>query len=391
MRELLFLLLPVAVWYGWIMGRNSVRNAQRKQSSILSKHYYKGLNFLLSDQPDKAVDTLIKMISLNNDTVETHIAMGNFFRHRGELDRAIRIHQNLVSRDELLDTQRENALSELGKDYFMAGFLERAENSFIKLLDSDKHRSAAQSHLFEIYQTTKEWDKSIELAERMLAVDSAQQHVAMQLAHFYCEKAQKFIKLNDFSSAYPYLRKAVDVDSYAVRPWLMLGRVYIEQEKFRDAMSALNEVPERDLSWFSEAVPLLEQAAEKLQDDALLIKSIEPHWQVCATSYLAKVKLIAKQENTNVAASTLLEQLKKTPTMRGFKTLLSLYVTADDASEDDVQTSLVLLKNLVEEQIKQRPRYRCTNCGFSGRQIYWLCPSCKHWSVVKPIKGLDGE
>ena len=110
MLELLFLLLPVAAGYGWMMGRNSVRNAQRKQSSILSKHYYKGLNFLLSDQPDKAVDTLIKMISLNNDTVETHIAMGNFFRHRGELDRAIRIHQNLVSRDELQGIPRENAL-----------------------------------------------------------------------------------------------------------------------------------------------------------------------------------------------------------------------------------------------------------------------------------------
>ena len=123
MLELLFLLLPVAAGYGYIMGRNSVRQAQRKQSSILSKHYYRGLNFLLSDQPDKAVDTLIKMINLNNDTAETHIAMGNFFRHRGEIDRAIRVHQNLVSRDELQSTQRETALRELGRDYMQAGFL----------------------------------------------------------------------------------------------------------------------------------------------------------------------------------------------------------------------------------------------------------------------------
>ncbi|MET1218086.1 MAG: lipopolysaccharide assembly protein LapB [Glaciecola sp.] len=391
MRELLFLLLPIAVWYGWIMGRNSVRNAQRKQSSILSKHYYKGLNFLLSDQPDKAVDTLIKMISLNNDTVETHIAMGNFFRHRGELDRAIRIHQNLVSRDELQGSQRENALAELGKDYMLAGFLERAENAYIKLLDSDKHRISAQTHLFEIYQTTKEWDKAIELAERMLSVGAQEPHIKLQLSHFYCEKAQKIIKSNDFSAAYPYLRKAIEVDSHAVRPWLMLGRVYLEQEEYRKAMDALNEVPERDLSWFSEAVPLLEQAASALNDDTLLIKSIEPHWQVCATSYLAKVKILAKRENAEVASTTLLEQLKKTPTMRGFKTLLGLYIEQNTQSNDEIQESLTLLSKLVEEQIKQRPKYRCTNCGFSGRQIYWLCPSCKHWSLVKPIKGLDGE
>lgn len=133
MIEALFLLLPVAAAYGWVMGRNSLRNTQRKQSSILATHYYKGLNFLLSDEPDKAVDTLIKMISVNNDTIETHIAMGNFFRHRGELDRAIRVHQNLISRDEISKRQEALALVELGTDYLLAGFLERAEGVFIQL------------------------------------------------------------------------------------------------------------------------------------------------------------------------------------------------------------------------------------------------------------------
>ena len=187
MLELLFLLLPVAAGYGYIMGRNSVRQAQRKQSSILSKHYYRGLNFLLSDQPDKAVDTLIKMINLNNDTAETHIAMGNFFRHRGEIDRAIRVHQNLVSRDELQSTQRETALRELGRDYMQAGFLERAEDTFAKLLSSDKHFDFAQQQLFAIYQTTKEWERAIALAEKMLQDNEV---VRTKLAHFYCEQAQ---------------------------------------------------------------------------------------------------------------------------------------------------------------------------------------------------------
>ena len=152
MLELLFLLLPVAAAYGWVMGRNSLRSAQRKQSSILSTHYYKGLNFLLSDQPDKAVDTLIKMISVNNDTIETHIAMGNFFRHRGELDRAIRVHQNLISRDEISKRQEALALVELGTDYLLAGFLERAEGVFIQLLENEKHFQIAQQKLFNIYQ-----------------------------------------------------------------------------------------------------------------------------------------------------------------------------------------------------------------------------------------------
>jgi lipopolysaccharide biosynthesis regulator YciM len=389
MPELVFLLLPVTVWYGWIMGRNSVRNAQRKQSSILSRHYFKGLNFLLSDQPDKAVDTFIKMISLNNDTVETHIAMGNFFRHRGELDRAIRIHQNLVSRDELQGTPRENALAELGRDYMLAGFLERAENAYIKLLDSDKHRSNAQSYLFEIYQTTKEWDKAIELAENILQTTPDNALVKTQLSHFYCEKAQQYIKASDISSAYPYLRKATEVDKEAVRPWLMLGRVYMEKQDYTAAVNALNEVPGRDMTWFSEAVPLLEACAAELNDDALLHDSIEPYWDVCATSYLAKVKLLAKDIGDDAAAQTLLTQLQKRPTMRGFNTLLGLFV--ERQQDENIKSSLLLLQDLVAEQIKARPKYRCTSCGFSGRQVYWLCPSCKQWSVVKPIKGLDGE
>lgn len=389
MPELVFLLLPVTVWYGWIMGRNSVRKAQRKESSILSRHYYKGLNFLLSDQPDKAVDTFIKMISLNNDTVETHIAMGNFFRHRGELDRAIRIHQNLVSRDELQGTPRENALAELGRDYMLAGFLERAESAFIKLIDSAKHRSQAQEYLFEIYQTTKEWNKAVDLAQNILTIQTDNELVRTQLAHFYCEMANQYIKVSDLSEAYAYLRKAVDIDKTAVRPWLMLGRVYIEQEQYREAVDALNKVPDRDMSWFSEAVPLLEQCAHALSDDEVLRDSIEPHWDVCATSYLAKVTLLAKEVGDEAASEILLEQLQKRPTMRGFNTLLGLFV--ERQQDNNVKESLALLKQLVSEQIKARPKYRCTRCGFSGRQVYWLCPSCKHWSVVKPIKGLDGE
>jgi lipopolysaccharide biosynthesis regulator YciM len=194
MLEALFLALPVAVAYGWVMGRNSLRKAQRKQSSILSKHYYKGLNFLLSDQPDKAVDTLMKMISVNNDTVETHIAMGNFFRHRGELDRAIRVHQNLISRDEISSRQEALALVELGTDYLMAGFLERAEGVFLQLLEQTQHFDLAQQKLFNIYQVTKEWNKAIDLASASIQITPNDKHLYVLLSHFYCEQARLLLE-----------------------------------------------------------------------------------------------------------------------------------------------------------------------------------------------------
>lgn len=389
MLELLFLLLPVAAGYGWIMGRNSVRQAQRKESSILSRHYYKGLNFLLSDQPDKAVDTLIKMIDINNDTVETHIAMGSFFRHRGEIDRAIKVHQNLVSREEIQPTQRENALKELGLDYTQAGFLERAENAFLQLLNSDKHYLIAQQQLFSIYQTTKEWDRAIELAERMVACHGDNDEVSERLSHFYCEQAQLLLTRQDSSQALILLQKAVNADEKAVRPWLLLGQLALEQQRYSDAVAYYRQVAERDISWFSEAVPYLEKIAQETDDWDGFAEHLQTHWQACATSYLAMVDVLLKQGDTEQAANYLLEQLRERPTMRGFKTLMGLYI--DQVSDPASANSLRLLKDLVEGQMEQRPKYRCQSCGFSGRKLYWLCPSCKKWGVVKPIKGLDGE
>lgn len=389
MLELLFLLLPVAAGYGWIMGRNSVRQAQRKQSSILSRHYYKGLNFLLSDQPDKAVDTLIKMININSDTVETHIAMGNFFRHRGEIDRAIRVHQNLVSREEIQATQRENALKELGKDYTQAGFLERAENAYLQLLNSDKHYLVAQQQLFSIYQTTKEWDRAIELAERMVACHGDNDDVSERLAHFYCEQAQVEMNQDQQQTALELLQKAVNADEHAVRPWLMLGNIALAQARYEDAHAYFLQVAERDINWFSEAIPQLEEIAEQTHQWDRFANALQAHWQECATSYLAMVDVFVEQGETAKAAEYLLTQLRQHPTMRGFKTLMGLYI---DQIEDKASTeSLKMLKELVEEQMTQRPKYRCQSCGFSGRKLYWLCPSCKKWGSVKPIKGLDGE
>ncbi|MEG3768205.1 lipopolysaccharide assembly protein LapB [Alteromonas sp. 14N.309.X.WAT.G.H12] len=389
MLELLFLLLPVAAGYGWIMGRNSVRQAQRKQSSILSRHYYKGLNFLLSDQPDKAVDTLIKMINLNSDTVETHIAMGNFFRHRGETDRAIKIHQNLVNRDEIQPSQQENALKELGKDYMQAGFLERAENAYLQLLNSDKHLLDAQQHLFSIYQTTKEWQRAIELAERMVNCHGDNDDVSERLSHFYCEQAENELKQNKTGDALILLQKAVNADEHAVRPWLMLGEIALTQKRFDDARHYFVQVAEHDITWFSEAIPSLEKIAEETDKWDLFEQLLSAHWHECATSYLAMVDIKIHQGKHQEAADYLIEQLRQRPTMKGFKTLMGLYIDQiDDKASAD---SLRLLKELVEEQITQRPKYRCVSCGFSGRKLYWLCPSCKKWNVVKPIKGLDGE
>jgi lipopolysaccharide biosynthesis regulator YciM len=389
MLEALFLLLPVAAAYGWVMGRNSLRSAQRKQSSIIANHYYKGLNFLLSDEADKAVDTFMKMISVNNDTVETHIAMGNFFRHRGELDRAIRVHQNLISRDEISKKQEALALVELGTDYLLAGFLERAEGAFLQLLEDERHFGIAQQKLFNIYQVTKEWHKAIELATRSLKITPNDTVMYQLLSHFYCEQALELMQENDLDAAEQTLKKAIMVEGKEIRAWLEMGKLCIKKEAYDQAMDYLAEIPKREIDWLSEAIPLLEICAEKIDAWDKLENILEPYWQKCASSYIAKVKILARKGNTDLAIETLNKQLDNHPTMRGFESLLSLYQKV--LPDNRAQQSLEQMQTLIVKQIKQRPKYRCHSCGFSGRQLYWLCPSCKKWSVIKPIKGLDGE
>lgn len=387
MLELLFLLLPVAAGYGWVMGRNSVRQAQRKSSSILTKHYFKGLNFLLSDQPDKAVDTLIKMIDVNTANVETHISMGNFFRHRGELDRAIKIHQTLVSRDEIDESLKAEALYELGRDYALAGFLERAESTFLQLLQSDSFYTQAQTQLFGIYQTTKDWQRAVELAEEMIQNHGDSEELCHRLGHLYCEQA--LCLRDDLAAAEMLLKKAINVDEHAIRPWLIFAEFAIEKGEIVQAENYLKQIPLRDITWFSEAIPLLQQCAEVSGNTLTLENLLEEHASQCATAYLAKVKLLASQNSVESATVFLLQQLQKFPTMRGFHTLLGLYIQTPTLL--DQAGSLSMLQKLVETQLLQRPKYRCVSCGFSGRKVHWLCPSCKSWGSMKPIKGLDGE
>lgn len=390
MLEVLFLLLPVAAGYGWMMGRNSVRQAQRKQSSILSRHYFKGLNFLLSDQPDKAVDTLIKMVDVNNDNAETHVAMGNFFRHRGEIDRAIKVHQNLVEKEGISETQREQALFELGRDYLLGGFLERAESSFLSLLNSQKHYLNAQQQLFCIYQTTKEWDRAVELAESMVDNFGDSEELSSRVSHFYCEQAALFIKSEDYERAEKCLQKSIYADEHDVRPWLMLAELAINAKDYKTAFGYLVEIPKRDVTWFSEAVPKLWLCAENTGNWIELSELLNKYSEKCATAYLATVSLLSRDKSPEEAAVFLRAQLQKSPSMRGFNTLLSLYAENPDNNEETT-ASLTMLQELIQNQINLRPKYRCHSCGFSGRKIHWLCPSCKQWGLMKPIKGLDGD
>ena len=262
-------LLPMADCSGWWIGRRKVQAASGDSKQGLSSDYFSGLNFLLNEQPDKAIDVIIKMLEVNTDTVETYLALGNLFRRRGESDRAIRIHQNLIARPTLNKEQRTQALFELGKDYMRAGFLGRAENIFLELVDDKKHRELALKNLLDIYQQEKDWNKAMAPARKLEGVSSKK--MTVEIAQYCCELAEIAMKSTDYKGAMKLLKKALGHDKNCARASLLISQIEKRNGNYKAALRALKQVEQQDPSYLSEALePMVEchQALGKIDEMA---------------------------------------------------------------------------------------------------------------------------
>lgn len=389
MLELLFLLLPIAAAYGWYMGNRSARQDKQEQSHQISREYVRGLNLLLSEQSDKAVDHFIELLQVDNETIDTHLALGNLFRSRGEVDRAIRIHQNLISRDGLTLDQKHLALQQLAKDYMVSGIFDRAEKILEQLLDEPDHKKQSLEQLMQIYQQTREWHKAIECGEALVGLGS--KRAKRDVAHFRCELAMQEIAAHQPKKAITLFKKALQIDPKCVRASIALGNLYLEQKDYRQTITHLENVLDQDIDFISEVLPTLADCYYQLDDEngmlAFLKLCIERKAGVSAELMLAQ--MLAQHEGTASAQTMLTQQLVKNPTMKGFYRLIDYHIA--EAEPGRAKDSLTTLQAMVGEQMKVKPQYRCRNCGFSTHSIYWHCPSCKKWGLIKPIRGLDGE
>ncbi|RUO38406.1 lipopolysaccharide assembly protein LapB [Aliidiomarina shirensis] len=385
MLELLFLLLPVAAAYGWFMGRNSVRAEQRKEQEEFSRNYVTGINLLLSEQSDKAVDLFIDMLDIDSETIETHWTLGKLFRRRGEVDRAIRIHQNLISRPSLSVEERQHAMYELGQDYLSAGIYDRAEQMFRELQQHTNYQSQSLQSLLALYEATHEWDKAIRIGLKISRKDKA---VEVVIAQFYCELAEM---QEEPAQTLKFYGKALKHDIHCVRARIALARWWIGQNKHNRAISYILPITEQQPDFIPEILPLLRECYEGMGDSeglvALLHDIVLEH--PCASAVVMLGDIIARRNDVEAAEQFMLAALQKSPTMKAFHKLIQFHVASAD--EGRARKSLMLLGSMVAEQLKQRSTHRCRHCGFASQTLYWHCPSCKTWGSIKPTRGLDGE
>lgn len=389
MLELLFLLLPVAAAYGWYMGRRSAHQDKQQEANRLSRDYVAGVNFLLSNQQDKAVDLFLDMLKEDTSTVEAHLTLGNLFRSRGEVDRAIRIHQSLMESASLTYEQRLLAVQQLGRDYMAAGLYDRAEDMFAQLVDETDFRIGALQQLLQIHQATSDWQKAIDVAERLVKLGKDNQRT--EIAHFYCELALQLMGSDDLDRAMSLLKKGAAADKNCARVSIMMGRIFMARGEYAKAVETLQRVIDQDSELVSETLEMLQVCFQQLNKpeewEAFLKRCVEENTGAVAELMLADI--LQNKEGADTAQVYINRQLQRHPTMRVFHRLIDYHL--QEAEEGRAKESLIVLRDMVGEQVRTKPRYRCQKCGFTAFTMYWHCPSCRAWSTVKPIRGLDGQ
>ncbi len=370
------LLIPVFFGLGWAAARVDMRQVVH-ESRALPRSYFQGLNFLLNEQPDKAIDSFLEVAKVDSQTVELHFALGNLFRRRGETERAIRMHQNLIDLPEVEERIRLQALSELGQDYLKAGLLDRAEEMFNKLLGTALEEEAKRN-LLEIYQLEKEWLKAVTIARELPDVASHR-----EIAEYYCELAANEIMRSRPDEARQYLDVAMQENRKCVRASLLQGDLLLQEGKPQAAIEAWQRIEQQDPAYLALVAQRLLEAYRKQERLAEGIALLSGYLERYPSLDLLEVvyQLVLESEGTEAAYRLVRGELQRNPTLLGLEKLMSARLPL---VSPEVRPDVELAKTIIQGYTKRLSRYRCDNCGFKARQFYWRCPACGGWETYPP-------
>jgi len=387
--ELLFLLLPLAALSGWFLGRKRTQRPTKERTAApsLSSEYFKGLNYLLNEQPDQALEVFIRMSEHDSETVEIQFALASLFLRRGEADRAIRIHQNLIARPMLSREQRKKALYELGLDYMRAGLLDRAESLFHELSDDIDYARPSRLQLLDIYQQEKEWQKAIDAAR--LLNGKRDKSFSPVVAHYYCELAEQAMKSGELRKAEKMLARAFAEDRDCVRASLLEAENAMAQQHTKQAIRSYKRVETQDPEYLPLIIKPLRQCYEVAgqTDEYLQYLRFLSDKEQGISLVVALSQQLSEHGMKAQAISMLYAALRRRPSLRALDYLLEL--RSADASGHEAE--LTALRDVIHMLLEGKPVYQCGNCGYTSRSLHWQCPSCKQWGRIKPIQGIEGE
>jgi lipopolysaccharide biosynthesis regulator YciM len=370
---------PIFFGLGWLAARIDIKHLLT-ESRALPRSYFKGLNFLLNEQPDKAIEAFIEVVKVDPETVDLHFALGSLFRRRGETERAIRMHKNLLERPDLAAEQRVQALFELGHDYLKAGLLDRAEEAFGRLRDSPQ-RLEAHRRLFEIYQQEKDWQRAIETA-RALEAETGESW-QKEIAEFHCEMAAIEATHSRPDAARELLKEAVKANRKCVRASILAGDLAAAAGRHQEAIEEWKRVETQNPAFLALVAHRLLKSYQAIGDPATGLTLLHGYLAQYPSLDLLDVAFQSTldAEGPEAAYRIVRDELRRNPTLLGLDKLLEAELLSAPAER---RHDIELVRNLVQGQTRRLARYRCENCGFRARQFHWQCPACMSWETYPP-------
>ena len=325
------------------------------------------------------------MVQVDSETVETHLALGNLFRKRGEVDRAIRIHQNLIARPTLNVSQRAHALAELGQDYMSAGLLDRAENIFSELVENSQYKALALRSLKDIYQSEKEWDNAIKILRRMTDLSRTDRNRI--IAQYHCELAEQARETGDVPLVKRHLKQAIGVDPQCARASMLQGELEWESGNIKNALRCYER-------FISQSPQLSDEVIDRVYDCHQQLDSVNkflgdlrrlPEAEVGPMTRRVGLRLHLNAGDEKSYRDAVYASLEDHPSLSLTENWLELLSESKEFdSPSELHKLLVIITRLADEG----EGYRCQHCGYVAKSLHWLCPSCKHWDSTRPVSAL---
>lgn len=370
------LVLPIFFGLGWVAARIDISQLLI-ETRKLPASYFRGLNFLISEQPDKAIEAFMEALKADGETLELHFALGSLFRRTGEMDRAIRLHQGLLDRSDLPEIQRLMALAELGQDYVKAGLFDRAEEIFSKLVDTRYAQSALRA-LLEIYEREKEWKQAIAVAQKLETLRG--RPLSKEIAEFYCELALQQQLMNQNTAAKQNLEQAMSANRLCIRANIMLGDIEATEgnhEKALELWRSIELQSAQGLELVCERMMQSWTALNRANEGLAWLTGVVAKYHLeksAQTLFLATLNIKGPEAAYRIAH----DEAAQSPSLASLDRLLQAKVSG--MPDGDLRLVMDALKSYIDKTAV----YRCNTCGYSARQFHWHCPGCGEWESFPP-------
>jgi lipopolysaccharide biosynthesis regulator YciM len=381
------LLLPVMFGIGWLAARWDLRLENRmdeRERMRQQRSTFKGLSLLLNEQPDQAIETLVKIAQLDPETVELHFSLGNLFRRRGETERAIRIHQHLANRDDLKPRDRDHAAYELGRDFLRAGLLDRAEAS-LNRVGNGKYAEPAKESLLEMYQIEHDWKKAIIAASELEGLQDKSHHT--EIAQFHCELGQEALRRKDLAEAEQSIQRALQAVPNHARALILQGDYLLAMDRPVQAIEAWSLIASSHPAYMHLLADRWMLAHASVNKEGEGLDLLCELLKTQATGELLDIvhKHLMKIRGPQAANAMLSDVMQHSPTLIALSKMAETRLALEEGSASPERLlELQSILKLLRQRTTSLARYTCGNCGFRARRFYWQCPGCNHWEAYSP-------